>query len=90
MIICEVNEILHPPEGRSKARNEPSGRGDSGLAAGHFAQPRPGNSQARFRPLNFSMHWTTKFPEEPPQRENSRSRARLGTTHLPQSHRPRR
>jgi hypothetical protein len=49
MRICEVNEKKHPPEGGSKARNEPSGRGDSRLAAGHLAQP-PGNSQARFRP----------------------------------------
>jgi hypothetical protein len=48
-MICEVNEKLPPSRG-SQARNEPSGSGDSGLTAGHLAQPLPGNSQARFRP----------------------------------------
>ena len=37
MRIGEVNEKKHRPAGGSKARNEPSGRGDSRLSAGHLA-----------------------------------------------------
>ena len=58
-MICEVTEKTSPSLGRVEGEERAFGEGDNELAAGHLAQPLPGNSQARFRP----SRGTCRYPQ---------------------------